>query len=57
MAAAQIISEIGLLTPEELSSLAERLVQTEEPGEALRVRETILCGFFGVLPIDSASVP
>ncbi len=55
MAAAQIISEIGPLTPEELSSLAERLVQTDEPGEALRVRETILCGFFGVLPADSTT--
>ena len=55
MTAAQIISEIGPLTPEELSSLAERLVQTGEPGEALRVRATILYGFFGVLPADSTT--
>ena len=53
MTAAQIISEIGPLTPEELSLLAERLVQTDEPGVALRVRETILRGFFAMLPAGS----
>ena len=68
MTAAQIISEIKALPPEEqagvvravyqldaerklsgpeLSSLAERLVQTDDPVEASRVRETILRGFYG----------
>ncbi len=68
MTAAQIISEIKALAPEEqagvvravyeldaqrklsgpeLSSLAERLVQTSDPIEASRVRETIIRGFYG----------
>jgi hypothetical protein len=66
--AAQIISEIKALTPEEqagvvrfvyeldaerkmsgpdLSTLAERLVQTDDPIQASRVRETIIRGFYG----------
>jgi hypothetical protein len=66
--AAQIISEIKALPPEEqagvvravyeldaerklsgpeLSSLAERLVQTNDPIEASRVRESIVRGFYG----------
>ncbi len=68
MTAAQIISEIKTLTPDEqagvvravyaldaerklsgpeLSSLAERLVQTDDPIEASRVRESIVRGFYG----------
>ena len=68
MTAAQIISEIEALPPEEqagvvravyqldaerklsgpeLSTLAERLVQTDDPIEASRVRETIVRGFYG----------
>ena len=68
MTAAQIISEIKALPPEEqagvvravyeldaerklsgpeLSSLAERLVQTKDPVEASRVRESIVRGFYG----------
>ncbi|MFN2509448.1 MAG: hypothetical protein ABR589_11835 [Chthoniobacterales bacterium] len=68
MTAAQIISEIKALTPEEqagvvrfvyeldaerklsgaeLSTLAERLVQTDDPIEASRVRESIIRGFYG----------
>ncbi len=68
MTAAQIISEIRSLTPEEqagvvravyeldaerklsgpeLSALAERLVQTDDPIEASRVRESIVRGFYG----------
>ncbi len=68
MTAAQIISEIRALTPEEqagvvrfvyeldaerklsgpeLSTLAERLVQTDDPIEASRVRESIVRGFYG----------
>jgi len=66
--AAQIISEIRALEPEEqdsvvravyeldaerklggpeLSTLAERLVQTNDLIEASRVRETIIRGFYG----------
>lgn len=68
MTAAQIISEIRSLPPEEqagvvravyeldaerklsgseLSTLAERLVQTDDPIEASRVRESIVRGFYG----------
>ena len=68
MTAAQIISEIRALPPEEqagvvpavykldverklsgpeLSSVAERLVHTDDPIEASRVRETIVRGFYG----------
>ena len=68
MTAAQIISEIKALPPEEqagvvravyeldaerklsgpeLSSLAERLVRTDDPVEASRVRESIIRGFYG----------
>lgn len=68
MTAAQIISEIKALPPEqqagvvravyeldaerklsgvELSSLAERLVQTDDPIEASRIRESIIRGFYG----------
>ena len=35
------------LSGPELSTLAERLVQTDEPIEASRVRETIVRGFYG----------
>jgi hypothetical protein len=66
--AAQIISEIKALSPEEqagvvravyeldaerklsgseLSALAERLVQTDDPVAASRVRESIISGFYG----------
>jgi len=66
--AAQIISEIKALAPEEqagvvravyeldaerklsgpeLSTLAQRLVQTDDPIEASRVRESIIRGFYG----------
>jgi hypothetical protein len=66
--AAQIISEIKALPPEEqagvvravyeleaerklsgteLSSLAKRLVQADDPVEASRVRESIIRGFYG----------
>jgi hypothetical protein len=31
----------------ELSTLAERLVNAKDPGEASRVRETIIRGFYG----------
>lgn len=68
MTAAQIISEIKALSPDEqasvvravyqldaerklsgpeLSSLAERLVQTGDRIEASRVRESIVRGFYG----------
>ena len=68
MTAAQIISEIKALPPDEqagvvraiyeldaerklsgpeLSSLAERLVKTDDPVEASRVRESIIRGFYG----------
>ena len=68
MTAAQIISEIKALPPEEqagvvravyeldaerklsgpeLSSLAQRLVQSGDPVEASRVRESIIRGFYG----------
>ena len=68
MTAAQIISEIKALSPEEqagvvravyeldaerklsgpeLSSLAERFVQSDDPVEASRVRESIIRGFYG----------
>ena len=68
MTAAQIISEIKALSPEEqagvvravyvldaerklsgpeLSALAERLVQADNPIEASRVREYIVRGFYG----------
>ena len=68
MTAAQIISEIKALSPEEqagvvravyqldaerklsgpeLSALAERLVQAEDPIEASRVREAVDRGFYG----------
>jgi hypothetical protein len=35
------------LSGPELSALAERLVQTEDPVEASRVRESIIKGFYG----------
>ena len=35
------------LSGPELSTLAERLVQTDDPIEASRVRETIVRGFYG----------
>ena len=35
------------LSGPELSSLAERLVQTDDPVEASRVRESIIRGFYG----------
>jgi len=38
------------LSGPELSSLAERLVQTDDPIEASRVRETIVRGFYGAAP-------
>jgi hypothetical protein len=36
------------LSGPELSALAERLVNAENPVEASRVRETIVRGFYGV---------
>jgi len=66
--AAQIISEIKALAPEEqagvvravyeldaerklsgpeLSSLAERLVQADDPIKGSRVRESLIRGFYG----------
>ncbi|HVF71395.1 MAG TPA: hypothetical protein VM940_07280 [Chthoniobacterales bacterium] len=68
MTAAQIISEIKALSPDEqagvvravyeldaerklsgpeLSSLAARLVQADDPVEASRIRESIVRGFYG----------
>ena len=68
MTAAQIISEIKALAPEEqagvvravyeldaerklsgpeLSTLAQRLVQADDPIETSRVRESIIRGFYG----------
>ncbi|HSH38675.1 MAG TPA: hypothetical protein VK993_07810 [Chthoniobacterales bacterium] len=68
MTAAQILSEIKALPPEEqagvvrlvyeldaerklsgpeLSTLAERLVQTDDLIEASRLRESIIRGFYG----------
>jgi hypothetical protein len=38
------------LSGSELSTLAERLVQTDDPIEALRVRESIIRGFYGAEP-------
>lgn len=35
------------LSGAELSTLAERLVNAEDPAEASRVRETIVRGFYG----------
>jgi hypothetical protein len=35
------------LTGSELSSLAERMVKTTDAVEAARVRESIVCGFYG----------
>ncbi len=35
------------LSGPELSTLAERLVQSDDPIEALRVREQIIRGFYG----------
>jgi hypothetical protein len=35
------------LTGGELSSLAERMVKTNDPVEAARIRETIVRGFYG----------
>ncbi len=38
------------LSGREFSTLAERLVQTEDPIQASRVRETIVRGFYGTKP-------
>jgi hypothetical protein len=35
------------LTGKELSALAERMVNTTDPAEQVRVREEIICGFYG----------
>lgn len=56
MTDARIISEIAPLMPEELSTLAERLAQTDDSREALRLRETLVRGSFGMPPTESASV-
>jgi hypothetical protein len=45
----QLDAERKLSGPE-LSTLAERLVNAENPMEASRVRETIVRGFYGVGP-------
>jgi hypothetical protein len=42
----QLDAERRLSGPE-LSTLAERLVNAEDPAEASRVRETIVRGFYG----------
>jgi len=42
----QLDAERKLSGPE-LSSLAERLVNAEDPAEASRIRETIVRGFYG----------
>ena len=43
----QLDAERKLSGPE-LSTLAERLINAEDPAEASRVRETIVRGFYGV---------
>jgi hypothetical protein len=35
------------LTGNELASLAERMVNTADPAEQARIREQIICGFYG----------
>jgi hypothetical protein len=45
----QLDAERKLSGPE-LSALAERLVNAEDPLEASRVRETIVRGFYGAKP-------
>ena len=43
-------TERAPLSPEELGQLAKRMVEAEDPGEADRLQEEIMRGFYGGQP-------